>query len=443
MEKETRRDRQKALRTILAMAGGLAILGSFFPANSIQDQILLALVGIAGVFFGLLGYKRAATLYRNIAIMLLNTLVLFVCLELVAGFVIKVKNQLAGLRQPKMESRQKLPYYKSQDWAETYWSELNSVQNEPTDYHPWVIWREHPFDGETLNINQDGIRRTPGSNCASGAYKVFTFGGSTMWGDGAPDWATIATYLQVDLESSMEEPVCVINFGQPAYVSTQGVIELVTQLQSGNKPDMVIFYDGINDILAAGISGRSGVHYNLDQITTSLEDQKSHPLIEWLTSLKSFQLFYKLTSRLLPGEPETAPDIIPYQTMGIDADSLANSIVQVYLGNHEIVSSLAQEYDFKYAFFWQPIISVGEKLLTAEEQDFRDNTPLGWVSLGDATYRRIEMAAPEYKNLYYIAHIFDEQVSQIWIDRLHVTPIGNQLIAQEMLDTIQRQSSEE
>jgi hypothetical protein len=58
------------------------------------------------------------------------------------------------------------------------------------------------------------------------------------------------------------------------------------------------------------------------------------------------------------------------------------------------------------------------------------------VNLVGVVYRNIEPAAPEYENLYYIGQAVEEQVSQIWIDWAHVTPVGNQLIAQEMLDAI-------
>ena len=42
-----------------------------------------------------------------------------------------------------------------------------------------------------------------------------------------------------------------------------------------------------------------------------------------------------------------------------------------------------------------------------------------------------------------MVHIFDRYDSLIWIDEAHVTPIGNQLIAERMLDVIQARSSDE
>ena len=44
-----------------------------------------------------------------------------------------------------------------------YWSEFKKA-NKVT-YHPWVLWRRQPFNGELITIDQDGIRRTPHNHC--------------------------------------------------------------------------------------------------------------------------------------------------------------------------------------------------------------------------------------------------------------------------------------
>lgn len=65
-----------------------------------------------------------------------------------------------------------------------------------------------------------------------------------------------------------------MNYGENAYVSTQGLIHLILLLESGDVPDMVIFYDGVNDILAASQSWMPIVHQNLSEISNLFED---HP----------------------------------------------------------------------------------------------------------------------------------------------------------------------
>ena len=86
-------------------------------------------------------------------------------------------------------------------------------------------------------------------------------------------------------------PVCVVNFGESGFVSTQGVIQLILELQSGNIPDLVIFYDGVNDVYAAYQSGRP-THQNFDKIAAKFEKGKSPPpsFVAWIESTNSFHL---------------------------------------------------------------------------------------------------------------------------------------------------------
>jgi hypothetical protein len=63
------------------------------------------------------------------------------------------------------------------------------------------------------------------------------------------------------------------------------------ELQSGNVPDLVIFYEGANDVYAAYQSGRA-THQNNNQIADKLNKGNSSPplppLVAWIKSTKSF-----------------------------------------------------------------------------------------------------------------------------------------------------------
>src|SRR5262249_16388989 len=145
---------------------------------------------------------------------------------------------------------------------------------------------------------RDGIRLTPGAECGANSYKVFTFGGSTMWGTGSPDWGTIPAYLRAHFAASRHGPDCVVNFGESAWVSTQGLIQLMLELQSGNVPALVIFYEGANDVYAAYQSGRA-THQNLNQLAAKLEQSKRpRPFVAWIKSTSSFYLFNRLMAKL-------------------------------------------------------------------------------------------------------------------------------------------------
>src|SRR5205823_8873814 len=214
--------------------------------------------------------RRIAVLYKSLSILILNTIVIFVCLDFAARVAYKAHNSLfPGPAQVVADPRASSPFYRSQPWAAQYWREF--LLSRRVRYHAFVLDRRAPFKGETINIDQKGIRLTPGADCGPNAFKVFAFGGSTMWGTGSPDWGTIPSYLQTGIEKLKNGPICVVNFGESGYMSTQSVIELMLQLQSGNIPNMTLFFDGVADIYTAYQSGRSGMHENFDQVAARFE----------------------------------------------------------------------------------------------------------------------------------------------------------------------------
>jgi lysophospholipase L1-like esterase len=371
--------------------------------------------------------------YKAVAILTLNTLILFACLELAATFVAKI------WKEPEPEGDEQSPrahvsYYVFQAWAKQYWKEFALSRRQL--YHPYVLWRRAPLKGNFVNINRDGIRLTPGAVCDANSYKVFAFGGSTLWGTGAPDWGTIPAYLQADFTALLHEPVCVMNFGESAYVSTQGVIQLILELQSGNVPDLVIFYDGVNDTYAAYQSGRP-THQNFNHIAAKFQNGKSPPpsFVAWIKSSNLFHLLKRLVAELRQN-PQNSTQLLTYKTMGIDTGTLSDSVVEEYISNYKIVHALAREYGFKAVFFWQPYITLGDKSLTGEEQEMKRVLDPALIELYESVYRRVHQMAEKYDNLYYMVNIFDEYEPLVWIDDAHVTPEGNRLIAEKMLQVI-------
>jgi lysophospholipase L1-like esterase len=419
--------------TIVVLAIFADKLGYGDPGSLGVGQLLLALVGLVVSLTGLLG-KRIVELYRGVAILLLNTLVLLAILEL--GAIIIARSHQAA----ESAGIEKLPYYASQDWTEVYWREAKLAENYR--YEPYVGWRHLPFAGETVNINQEGIRETPGAECSDRAFKVFTLGGSTMLGWGSPDWGTIAAYLQSGLDEDMTRPVCVVNLAEDGFVSTQSLIALVLQMQLGNIPDAVIFYDGVNEVRSAYESGQPRAHVTQSEIAARFE-QREHPLVRWLQGSRQYALMRKQLGKLMLNGADDSPNQLSYRVMGIDADDLEKSVVEIYLENYRIVDALGQQYGFQHFFFLQPHPAVSKKPLTAEEQIFKSGIDPALADLAQKVYADVSSVASDYENLWYLVDVFDGERAQIWIDKVgHLTPEGNRLVAQEILAVVENQLAE-
>lgn len=396
--------------------------------------------------------------YRAVAILTLNAIIIFACFEL-AGMGFSKIRTLSVISKPTEQPvlvgegnpREKVSYYSSQDWAERYWHEFELSRKQR--FYSYVGWRRAPFKGKTIEVDQNGVRLTPGADCSAKSFKVFTFGASEMWGTGSPDWGTIPAHLQKGLEKLRSGPICVTNFAESAQVSMQNVIMLLMELRSGNVPDIVLFYTIGDDIYSAYQSGRPGVIENLDQIAARFEGSLEQPkftFVDWLKNSYSYSLIDQLMSKLTianaqKNQEPTADKLLTYESRGVDVSTLSDSIAQDYFGNYKIVSGLAQEYGFKYFFFLPPTIELGNKPLTPEEQEMkhREERDPAFHKLSMAVYHAINKESSKYQNFYSMVHVLDRYDSLMWIDGAHVTPIGNQVIAERMLAVIQARSSDQ
>lgn len=372
---------------------------------------------------------RAARLYSTIALLLLNTLVLLLLIEAGAGILLRLSSReeapLAEQVEAFKQKQLSLSYYQAQDWSRAYWDE-HMIAADHWDYQPYTEWRIRPAQGEYINVDADGIRYTPGAECGADSYRIFMFGGSTMWGYGAPDWGTIPAYVQAGLSGDM----CVLNIADVGYNATQSLIRLVVELQRGNVPDMVIFYDGANEVTAAYTSGQPGAHFYQRQFEAAIEGNPAfaapgasapNPLLDLLARTSTF--------RLLRGASNAAgpePAFPPY------SDDFVTAIADVYLTNVNIALLLAEAYGFRFFAFWQPLLVMNEESVTDEEQQFLWEMPWGLPELFKLVYPRVQAAG----SIHDLTHALDSGEGGLWIDFNHLTPPGNERVAQEILKVI-------
>ncbi len=71
----------------------------------------------------------------------------------------------------------------------------------------------------------------------------------------------------------MNGPGCFViqNIGVEAQGTNQELILLVEMLKTGEPPDAVIFYDGVNDAIAAASPGTPGAHLEFNFIKGRVE----------------------------------------------------------------------------------------------------------------------------------------------------------------------------
>ncbi|MBD3276986.1 MAG: hypothetical protein GF388_01690 [Candidatus Aegiribacteria sp.] len=313
-----------------------------------------------------------------------------------------------------------------------------------------MVWRSNPdLRCESTNISEDGYRINPGIAGSEEAYVVFLFGGSAMWGATVSDRETIPFYVQQDLREITGRTVDVYNFAQTAFASTQELIELILQLRDGSVPDFVLFYDGFNDVWGAYSNGFAGGHHSQLQVASRVqgtsEEFQQEPVLEVL--LKQSNLWLLVTSIREMGEEEfNVDELITYRTMGVDRDSLAANLVELYISNCEVVKELGESYGFGSLFVWQPAIWVGDKPLTDFEREihrggfqaFQGGGDPAFKDLLNSTYNIYLDSIPARPDFYSIHTIFDTVQAEMYSDYsgAHVNAAANRIIAEELAELI-------
>jgi len=423
-----------ARRPLIVLGAGLVVFALLLDVLGItsagisRGQLLLIALGLAIVGVGVLG-RRALSLYQMAGMTLVGVIVLLVVIELastlISGFV--------GEDEATPTTDFPLPGIAPEDflghdpWQDAIISEQEQL-GDLLDYAPYTIWTHTAFDGEFTHIDADGIRQAPGAVCDDDSRIIYVFGESVVWGLHASDEQTIPAALQRELGAS----ACVVNFGVWDFVSTQELLLLMRQLQSGARPDVVLLFNGANDILTTYHTGRADVHPHLDQIAGLFDRPGGYtpPLEELLVDeLEKSTHTVPLFQRYLD-EDDDAPTS-NYQMMGIEADRLGTEVARRYLGNLRIMEALAAGYGFEFHMFWQPMIFLGDKPLAEDESAMRASLDPTFLELAEVVYD--EVFATSNRNLVDLSSTFDDDSSLRWFDGVHVFPEANTIIAEEML----------
>jgi lysophospholipase L1-like esterase len=361
----------------------------------------------------------------------MNTLLLLAGVELGAALALGRTSSQSATPLPGEGS----PYYREKPWATVYWREFHAIRHA---YHPYFLWRARPFRGQLINVDSMGLRATPGAQCAGGAYQVAAFGGSTLWGWGEPDSATLGAQIQAALADASPSPVCVRNFAQLGSNSTQDLIQLLRELQTGRIPDLVIFYNGVNEIIPPYGYGEAGAHFDLRVVAARLEgalDDSQRPRQSLRTWVAGSSLWRLVSRSKSGGERARQPARGPAGAGGpFVSQGLADSIVSTFMANFVALDAIASRYGFRYEVFWQPNALIGQKPLTPEEQAMRGKEKI--TPLVELVYSRMSCLAARYEHLHDLSDVFAGDSALVYLDWNHVNSAGNRVIAGAIARTV-------
>lgn len=336
-----------------------------------------------------------------------------------------VSSQLLALSGLQSQLRGVLDYRKlvfvdggSTPSARQFWAEQGRTR---VRWLPYSYWTVEPIAGDFINVSPMGLRRSAAETDDGAARRIYFFGGSTMWGEGARDAYTIPSQAGKKLADQGLATV-VRNFAQTGYVSAQDLILFQSQLALGNVPDLAVFYHGFNDVYSAWLQDMVGIPLRESQRVSDVE-----------------------AGRLLRGGMPVLrlPDANLSQydwSLVATTGASAAAIVDRWLANRRLIRAVAQEYGVTVLFVWQPALYAKMNPTSTEAGIMSrvDEQMPGFVEL----YRQVDKLIQEHASgdgrgdLVFLTDLFRDYTGDIFFDRVHVNELGNEIVAQSLLEPI-------
>jgi lysophospholipase L1-like esterase len=301
-------------------------------------------------------------------------------------------------------------------------------------YLPFVQFRRQPYHGHYISVDQEGVRQTLSSQCNdTGSLQIWMFGDSVLWGTGVVDRDTIPSQL-ARLYNDSGRSTCVKNFAEQAWTSTQELVELLLRLKRDRPPDFVVFYDGTDEIILPQANAPKDIDQTYYRVRDLLEtsQEESKPGLRFLQRTNTVRALNLLSQQIHSWFSKTTSSLSP-----AEAENIAQSSMDSYEMNLQVVDALSRAYGFQPVYFWYPTSSVGKKPLTAEERD-----SIRREIQKDPVRFQLKQAAYEIcrkihrPDFLYLGDTLDDKPTWFYLDAVHLTPEGNQIMAEKIFQVL-------
>jgi hypothetical protein len=328
-------------------------------------------------------------------------------------------------KRDKGISREELPNYDHDHaHARQVFKDYHNVKHE---YEPFVGWKCLPYEGETLTISQNGERlHSAPESTIPNKKSVRFFGGSTMWGEGSDGQHTIPALFNV-LNPQYE----VTNHAQLAYNTRQELDALISFYSKNQHADVVIFYDGVNDaaFLCPKEIDEMPAHRLVPMYREKLYAGKTQVLKTLLA--KVFYANIMKTVRTLTTEPTVKNS--PYDC--ISTPGKAEEIAEILMKNWEMANEIVTKRGGRFIAILQPAAYIGKP--RTDHLNLDKDLGRNFAEV----YKQIRQKIKDRNHpwIYDLSDKFDGS-AYIYIDFCHVSPNGNQIMAEEISKVVKSEN---
>ncbi len=384
--------------------------------------------------------------YSKFAVLLLNTLLIIVFLNIFAWLGIALWNgvenediiqRLHATPPVSMKKTADLHQVYPEYSSEQIGNLLNETWSRPYVFESFTQFKESPYTGEFVNVSNNGYRETathkpwPPNN---GAINVFLFGGSTMFGYGVADNQTVSSYLEEYLDRNFPSAsIRVYNFGRGGYYSSQEVVLFIRLLSEKHIPNLAIFVDGLNEFAFPGDKPFYSDEFNaFVELGYTGQDAKmiiNNMLVDYLPAyrlgdaIKTYADKHNNFDKKLPYEKISDKDIA--------------RVISKYINNKKIIEAVATNYNIKTLFVWQPVPTYKYDL------KYHPFIPQGFGTHTNSKYGYPEMKEyldeyPPNNNFVWAADLQKDYKEPLYVDKVHYSPKMSKILAEYIGDSIKQ-----
>lgn len=362
----------------------------------------------------------------------------------------KINENFKEVRKKLIPEDKIIQYYdlNSTEEVSGVWDEYYAA---PPIFESYTHFRSDSLDGKYYKVTKEGYRTVKNQGpwpLDNDFYNIFFFGGSTSFGTG-PYWATIASYLQEELNLSAinKKKVKVYNFGRSGYHISQESILLQRLLSKGNKPNAVIFFDFLNDFcFSDGLPSSSNflrTHFNEFNKQYLLDlDNRVETNWTYLTKFVQSLPLLKLINSLVRNYNEEKLPMYNQKDVQIynekpESDEILNEVINRYLIIKKQIEGIGEKLNFESIFIVQPVpvykYDREYHLFNPDKLGCHVNSLYGFPILKE---RFNNFSDLEKKNWIWAADIQKLRKENLYIDSFHYTASFSREIAQFISDEI-------
>jgi hypothetical protein len=266
--------------------------------------------------------------------------------------------------------------------------------------------------------------------------EIWFFGGSTLAGDNTN--RLTAEFLKTCLKN--KKYYTVKNWGQSSFRINQERLLFMEALRKGKIPEIVVFYDGVNEFFKYNFS--IGSHRNTISYRHLFDGITNRTIFMKVFLNRKCKTIYTLQSML-----EYLLALNTNNTNNVNYFVLSEktqipTVADNYKFNIKLIESICKQYNIKCYFFWQPelltkpIRSNTEKVIYQELYPYKKIRHKVFSSIKNDNFLN------KKDNFLYLGDIFNNYEKHIYRDFCHIAQDspGNIIIVEHIYNFIFKKS---